>query len=106
MVIPPFGAAVAPYAIQMYGIISLSEAHNSYAVRQPTPMEPSMIPGHCVMLSDDTLVIPRLAPNQRFDANIQKEYHQALQAIYQMNGSHNNYYVQELGNGTTHYVNL
>ncbi len=33
-------------------------------------------------------------------------YHQALQAIYQMSGSHNNYYVQELGQGCTHYVNL
>jgi hypothetical protein len=106
MVIPPFGAAVAPYAIRMYFITSFSEAPNPYAVRQPTPMEPSMIPGHCVMLPDDTLVIPRLAPNQIFDANIQKEYHQVLQAIYQMKGSHNNYYVQELGNGCTHYVNL
>ena len=69
-------------------------------------MEPSMSPGHCVMISDDTLVIPRLAPHQIFDANTQKVYHQALIAIHQMSGSHNNYYVQELGQGCTHYVNL
>ncbi len=65
-----------------------------------------MSPGHCVMIPDDTLVNPRLAPNQSFDASTQKVYHQALQAIYQMNGSHTNYYVQELGQESTHYVNL
>ncbi len=72
-------------------------------------MEPSLIPGHCVMLPDDTLVCPRLAPNQNkkiFDRNIQTEYHKALQAIFQMKNSHNSFYVQELGNGCTHYVDL
>jgi hypothetical protein len=106
MVIPPFGAAVAPYTIRMYPINSFFEVQNPYAVRQPTPMEPSLIPGHCVMLPDDTLVNPRLAHNQIFDAHFQKEYYQALQVIYQMDKAHNNYYVQKLGNGCTHYVNL
>jgi hypothetical protein len=58
------------------------------------------------MLPDDTLVCPRLAPNQTFELNIQREYHKALQAIYQMGKSHNNFYVQELGYGCTHYINL
>jgi hypothetical protein len=69
-------------------------------------METSMSPGHSIMLPDDTLVIPRLAPNQSFDAYTQKVYHQVLLAIHQMIRSHNNYYVQELGQGCTHYVNL
>jgi hypothetical protein len=106
MVIPPYGAAVSPYTILFYPVRSFYNAENPYTVRRTTPMEPSLIPGHCVMLPDDTLVSPRLAPNQIFDANIQREYHKALQAIYQMNKSHNNYYVQEQGNGCTHYVNL
>jgi hypothetical protein len=75
MVIPPFGAAVAPYTIRMFSILSFAEANNPYAVRQPTPMETSMFPGHSVMLPDDTLVIPRLALNQSFDAYTQKVYH-------------------------------
>jgi hypothetical protein len=106
MVIPPFGAAVVPNAIRMFSINSFTEAQNPYAVRRPTPMEPSMSPGHCVMLPDDTLVRPRLRPDQIFDANTQKVYHQALQAIYQMNGSHTNYYVQEQSQGLTYFVNL
>ncbi len=101
MVIPPFGAAVAPYSIVFYSMHSFSEAQNPYAVRQPTPMKPSLIPGHYVMLPDDTLVCPRLAPNQMFDKNIQTEYHKALQAIFQMKSSHNSFYVQELGTGCT-----
>ncbi len=106
MVIPPFGAAVAPYAMRMFVIHSFSEASNPYAVRQPTPMEIIMSPGHRVMLPDDTLVVPRLAPNQIFDAYTQKVYHQALIAIHQMCTSHNDYHVQELGQGSCHYVNL
>ena len=106
MVIPPFGAAVAPYAIRMYNIQSFSEADHPYAVRQPTLMDISMVPGQIVMLPDDTLVMPRLAPNQAFDEYTQKVYHQALIAIHQMCTSHNDYFVQELGQGSTHYVNL
>jgi hypothetical protein len=106
MVIPPFGAAVTPYSSAFYAIHSFFEAQNPYAVRQPTPREPSLIPGHCVMLPDDTLVCPRLAPNKIFDKNIQTEYHKALQAIFQMKISHNSFYVQELGIGCAYYVNL
>ena len=39
MVVPPFGAAVQPYAIVMYTINSFDEATNSYYVRSPAPME-------------------------------------------------------------------
>ena len=106
MVIPPFGAAVAPYQIRMFTILNFSEVNNPYAVRESTPMEISMVPGQRIMLPDDTLVRPRLAPNEEFDAYTQKTYHQALLAIHQMSGSHNNFYVQELGQGCTHYVNL
>ena len=88
VVIPPFGAAVAPYAIQLYKIQSFSEADHPYEVKQPTLMEISMVPGQIVMLPDDTLVMPRLAPNQAWDAYTQKVYHQALIAIHQMCRSH------------------
>jgi hypothetical protein len=106
MVIPPFGAAVAPYQIRMFPIRCFSEAGNPYEVRKPTPVEISMSPGHSVMMPDDVLVLPRLSPNDSFDAYTQKAYHQALIAIHQMTGSHEQYYVQELGQGCTHYVNL
>ncbi len=86
-IVPPFGAAVTPYAISMYTIRSFMEAQNPYAARRPTPLERRLIPGHCVMTPDDNLVVPRLGPDQIFDGNTQKVYHQAFQAIYQMNGS-------------------
>ncbi len=107
MVIPPFGAAVAPYSIlRMFTIQNFLEVDNPYAVRQPTLMEISMSPGQIVMLHDDTLVLPRLAPNQAWDMYTQKVFHQALVAIHQMCRTHNNYYVQEPGQGSTQYVDL
>ncbi len=106
MVIPPFGAAVVPYEIWMFTIDNFYEAQNPYAVRRPTPLERSRVPGHCVMLPDDTLVTPRLGPDQRFDGHTQKVYHMALQAIYQMDGSPTNFYIQEYGQGLIYYVNL
>ncbi len=106
MVIPPFGAAVAPYAIQLYPIQSFDEANNPYEVRRPTLMDISMVPGQLVMVPDDTLVMPRLAPNQAWDAYTQKVYHQALIAIHQMCRSHMDYFVQEQGQGSTFFVNL
>ena len=106
MAIPPFGAATAPYAIQMFTIYSFIEAGNPYAVRHPTAMEISMIPGRLVNLPDDTLVMPRLAPNQNWDAYTQQVYHKALLAIHQMCTSHNDYYIQEQVRGTCHFVNL
>ncbi len=89
-----------------FHIQSFSEADHPYAVRQPTQMEISMVPGQIVMLPDDTLVMPRLAPNQAWDIYTQKVYHQALIAIHQMCRSHKDYYVQEPGQGSTQYVNL
>ena len=106
MVIPPFGAAVAPYAIQLYPMQSFFEANHPYEVRPPTLMEISMVPGQLVMVPDDTLVMPRLAPNQAWDAYTQKVYHQALIAIHQMCRSHMDYFVQEQGQGSTFFVNL
>ncbi len=40
MVIPPFGAAVAPYAIRMFVIHSFSEAGNPYAVSDGNQYDP------------------------------------------------------------------
>ncbi len=65
-----------------------------------------MSPGHIIMLPDDTLVGPRLGPDQIFDATTQKVYHQALQAIHHMNTSPMNYCVQENINGRVLHVNL
>ena len=105
LVILTFGTAVRPNAVEMYTIQSFYEASNPYCVRKRTPTEPSMSPGQIVTLPDDTLVIPRLQPNQRLDFDTQLIYHQALKAIHQMNGSHIHYYVQE-DNPSRDFVNL
>jgi hypothetical protein len=106
MVIPPFGAAIAPYAIVMFTINSLEDAGNPYHVRPPTPIKRSMSPGQIIMMPDDTLIVPRLRPDQRFDRDTLKMYHQALQAIHHVNTSPINYCVQECTHGRVHHVSL
>jgi hypothetical protein len=99
MVIPPFGAAIAPCAIVMFTINSLKEAGNPYLVWSPAPMERSMLPGHIIMIPDDTLIAPRLRPDQGFDHDTQKMYHQALQAIHHVNTSPMNYCIEQNTHG-------
>ena len=95
--IPEFGKAIGDSKIVMFGYDDFSQPDNPFRKKIPLQLQRSNTPGEVVHLPDPALVVERKRPDQQFDQDLQKVYHNALKALYQLGDSPRLYYLQDEG---------
>jgi hypothetical protein len=78
----------------------LIQPGNPFHKRNPLQQEKSNLPGYIVQLPEPALVTARKRHAQPYDQDLQKVYHNALKAIYQLADSPRLYILQNEGGKT------
>jgi hypothetical protein len=95
--IPEFGKAIGDSKIVMFGYDDFNQPDNPFRKKVPLQLQRSNTPGEVVHLPEPALVVERKRPDQQFDQDLQKVYHNALKALYQLGDSPRLYYLQDEG---------
>jgi hypothetical protein len=95
--VPEFGKAMGDSKIVLYSWDEFIQPNNPFRKRTPLHQQRSNLPGYIVQLPEPALVAERKQPDQQYDQDLQKVYHNALKAIYQLADSPRLYLLQDEG---------
>ena len=92
--IPAFGKANGDSAIVLHVWDEFIQPNNPFRGKASLQQQKSNLPGYVVQLPEPALVTERKRHDQQYDQDLQKVYHNALKAIYQMADSPRLYLLQ------------
>ena len=93
--IPEFGKAMGDSKIVLFSYDEFFQPNNPFCSRIPLPQQRSNLPGYVVVLPDPALVAARKRHDQAYDQDLQKVYHNALKALYNLADSPRLYHLQD-----------
>ena len=86
--------------IVLFSYDEFFQPNNPFYNRIPLPQQRSNLPGYVVVLPDPALVAARKRHDQAYDQDLQKVYHNAFIALYNLGDSPRFYYLQDEGCNT------